>query len=387
MNRLPVLDPTKALFLKTIATTDNVTRVELSHISGLTKATVSAVVSALIDCGYVAEKTMEVGSRRYAGMGRRPTVLLLSEASPLICGMLVRRGCLSVTLSGLDGKIFKILEYAYESITADAITEILAGMFFKLRAETGRTVLGIGLACLGPIDLESRSILKPHHFYGIENYAIAAEIEAKTALPVWMQNDINAAAVAEALWGSGKSIENFIYLHLMNGIGTGTILGGMLYTGNSGNAGDIGHMTVNMFGEACTCGSTGCLECYANIGRIRTHMARISGKDTADLSFRQVISLLNRGDLVARSAMQEYISVLAVALSGMLRCLDIQMLIFGYDGSDGSEILEDMLEQELRRRMANSGQHAIRVKKSAFFSDAPLIGATAIVADRFFGNQ
>ena len=201
-----------------------------------------------------------------------------------------------------------------------------------------------------------------------------------------MQNDISAAAVAESLYGNGKRNKNFIYLHVMNGIGSGVILNGGLYFGASGNAGDIAHMTVNMFGARCSCGNTGCLESYANIEQIRAHISLLSGEDCEKLSFRQVISRLNSGDGLARSAMQEYVSALSVALANMLHCLDINTVIFGYDGCKEGDELEKILEKNLRLRMKNSGQGDITVKKSAFLSDAPLIGATAIVADRLFAT-
>lgn len=384
MTRLPSFDSTTARFLKDISVSKNITRADLSKASGLTKTTVSGVVSSLMDNGYVAEKMLERDSESYQGTGRRPTVLTLSESSPLICGMLVHRGCLSVTLSGLDGRICKILEYPYDNITADAVVEILCGMFSRLKAETEREILGIGLACLGPISLSERKILKPNKFYGIEDFSIAEKIEKRTSLPVFMQNDISAAAVAEALYGNGKNIKNFIYLHLMNGIGAGIIFNGGLYTGASGNAGDIAHMTVNMFGKRCNCGSIGCLESYANIEQIRAHISMLSGENSEKITFRQVISRLNAGDTVARSAMQEYVSALSVALATMLHCLDTNTVIFGYDGCEEGEELEKLLEKNLRLRMENSGQGIITVKKSAFLSDAPLIGATAIVAERIF---
>lgn len=384
MNRFSFLDSTAALFLKEIATSKGLTRVELAKISGLTKTTVSGVVTSLFDSGYITEKTLDADSEKYIGTGRRPTALFLSKESPLICGMLVHRGCLSVTLSGLDGKIYKILEYSYENITADAVTEILCGMFSRLKAETERKILGIGLACLGPISLKERKILKPNNFYGIENYAIANDIERRTSLPVIMQNDISAAAVAEALYGNGKRINDFIYLHLMNGIGSGIVLNGELYGGSSGNAGDLAHITVNMFGRRCSCGGTGCLESYANIGQIRAHLSLLSGSDCSKISFRQVISRLNAGDAAALSAMQEYTAPLSEALTSMLHCLDINTVIFGYDGCEDGSTLEKMLERNLRMRMKNSGQAPVTVKKSAFFSDAPLIGAAAIVAEKIF---
>ena len=386
MKSLPVFDSTSALFLKEISTNKSLTRAALSKISNLTKTTVSGVVSTLIDNGYVTEKSIDSDSKDYLGTGRKPTALTLSETSPLICGMLVHRGCLSVTLSLLDGRIYKILEYPYEGITADAVTEILVGMFNKLKKETSREILGIGLACLGPINLTERKILKPNNFYGIENYSIAEEIEKRLSLPVIMQNDISAAAVAESLYGNGKAIKNFIYLHIMNGIGTGVMLNGKLYAGASGNAGDIAHMTVNMYGTGCSCGNTGCLESYANLEQLRTHISSLTGEKTDSLTFRQINSRLNQGDIAARSAIKEYVAALSVAISNMLHCLDIDTVIFGYDGCEDGNALEMLLEESLNSRMKNSGQGNITVKKSAFLSDAPLIGATAIVAERIFGG-
>ena len=173
----------------------------------------------------------------------------------------------------------------------------------------------------------------------------------------------------------------------MNGIGTGVILNGSLYAGASGNAGDIAHMTVNMYGGRCSCGKVGCLESYANIEQLRTHISALTGENTDTLTFRRIISRLNKGDISARSAMREYVSALSVAISNMLHCLDINTVIFGYDGCEDGDALEILLEEGLRLRMKNSGQGVITVKKSAFHSDAPLIGATAIVAERVFEGK
>ena len=386
MKNLLSLDVTSALFLKEIATSKNITRSQLSKISGLTKTTVSGVVSYLSDKGFITETALSLDSTEYSGTGRRPTVLTLSPSSPLICGMLVCRGCLSVTLSSLDGKIVSILEYSYDNIDKDTVTNMLTEMFFRLKAKTSRTVLGIGLACLGPINLSEQMILKPNNFYGIENFRIADELKKRIGLPVVMQNDISAGAVAERLYGSGREEKSFIYLHIMNGIGSGIILNGSLYSGASGNAGDIAHMTVNMFGGRCSCGGTGCLESYANIERLRAHVSLLSGRDTSSLTFKKLISDLNAGDTVSRSALQEYTAALSVALSGMLHCLDISTVIFGYDGCESGDELITLLEKNLRLRMENSGQGAVTVKRSAFLSNAPLIGATAIVAEKIFGG-
>ena len=386
MKKLLTLDVTSALFLKEIATSKNITRAHLSKLSGLTKTTVSGVVSYLSDSGLITESALSSDSTEYSGTGRRPTVLTLSPSSPLICGMLVRRGSLSVTLSGLDGKIVSILEYPYESIDNDTVINMLTEMFFRLKSKTTRTVLGIGLACLGPLRLSERMILKPNNFYGIENLRIAEELEKRIDLPVIMQNDISAGAMAEYLYGNGREEKSFIYLHIMNGIGSGIILNGSLYSGASGNAGDIAHMTVNMFGGRCSCGGTGCLESYANIERLRAHVSLLSGRDTSSLTFKKLISDLNAGDTVSRSALQEYTAALSVALSGMLHCLDISTVIFGYDGCENGNELLMLLEKNLRLRMENSGQGTVNVKRSAFLSDAPLIGATAIVAEKIFGG-
>lgn len=390
MEPIAGLDATSAAFLKHIATTRLLTRKDLSRLSGLTKTTVSGVVSALINDGYVGEYPDAADSPDYSGVGRRPVYLALSEESPLICGMLVRRGCLSVTLSGLDGKIRERSDYACDRISADGIADILCNMFVSLKKRTGRKILAIGLSCLGPIDLSRRMILAPTGFYGISNFAIADVLEARTGLKVVMQNDINAGAVAESLYGGGRACKSFLYLHIMNGIGVGAVLDSRLYEGESGNGGDIAHMTVNMFGERCPCGNNGCLEMYANLEKINEHMRLFSMEPDASgetLGWNEVMRLLGEDDPAARSAMQEYCSVLSYALSGILRCLDVSRVVFGYEGCGHKDTLERLLESNLRQRMQNSGNDRVSVSKSAFFADAPLIGAAAIVAERVFDGK
>jgi glucokinase len=127
-----------------------------------------------------------------------------------------------------------------------------------------QSIYGIGIGCGGPLDRETGVILSSPNLPGWRDVPLRQIIQDALGAPVTLDNDANAAALAEARFGAGRQIQNFIYLTISTGIGGAIVINGQLYHGSTGNAGEFGHQTLNPNGPLCLCGKRGCLEAYAS---------------------------------------------------------------------------------------------------------------------------
>ncbi len=385
----------RMLILKLIATNHGFSRVDLAKVTGLSKMAVGKIVSELITCGMVNETERTIPLSGTSAYGRRPIMLTMSQNSPCICGMLIKRGLCQIVLANLDGSIFEQIniEYIYLE-NKDNLIEILKDAFLELKKRTNRRILAIGISSLGPIDSSKGIILSPPYFYGIENLPIASIMEEITSLPTYLVNDANAGALAEKLYGIGKNISNFTYLHIMNGIGAGFILHNTLYNGDSGQSGEIGHTSINFSGPKCDCGNTGCLDLYANINSMRNRIKELEPfyKNSpllklAEPSWCDFVDSGNSGDSLAITILDEFCSYISYALVDTLNLLDLSNIIVGYDSNTNGMIIEKILERKISKSILSSKFREITLLHSGFDGNAPLIGSIATIADKIFSKQ
>ena len=263
--------------------------------------------------------------------------------------------------------------------------------FKEISVRTDRKIIAVSIASLGPVDSSNGIILNPPYFYNIENLKIQAILEEKIGLPVFLVNDANAGALAEKLYGIGKHIANFAYLHIMNGIGAGFVFKNDLYNGDTGQSGEIGHTSINFAGPLCDCGNRGCLELYANLDNMRQKIGELKRfypkseiSKRVEPSWKEIVDFANEKDVLAFEALEEFCSYISYALINTLKLLNISSLIIGYDSSNKGYIVEEIVHAKLSESLKAVNFGKIEVHHSLFNGDAPLIGAIAFVADKIF---
>lgn len=380
----------RLLVLRHIATHPMISRADLAEATGLSKMAVGNMVDDLTELDLVGETRIFADGSSY---GRPPGALYISEHSPLICGMLIKRSVLQVVLADLSGNLVDREEISYGRLIqkeelADRLTEVYIGLMEKQK----RPVIAVGISSIGPVDSGRGIILNPPYFQGISNVEIVKDIRERTGLPVYLINDANAGALAEKLYGGAREEKNFAYLHIMNGIGLGCVLDNRLYNGNSGQSGEIGHTSINFMGPRCECGNVGCLELYANaenLCRRVQELAPILGcqvvpENGGALGWKVVVDSANGGNRTAVMALEEFCGYIAYALTNILNLLDFSHIIVGYDSSVKGDVVERLLKSKLKRRALSAAYRQIEIERSVFGGDAPLIGAIACVAERIF---
>jgi glucokinase len=222
----------------------------------------------------------------------------------------------------------------------ETLTARARGVLEQARV-TPEALAAIGVSAPGPLDPSSGVVRDAPNIPGWHEVPLRAHLERAFGRPVRLENDANAAALAEWRWGAGRGARAFIFLTMSTGVGAGLVLDGRLYRGARFGAGELGHGPLVADGRLCACGLRGCLEAYtggaALAARIRadvaagtrTAIADLAGGDPARINARLWIAALRAGDAYAAKLREEYLDRLAQALALLVVGLDADCVALG----------------------------------------------------------
>jgi glucokinase len=275
------------------------------------------------------------------------------------------------------------------SARPSAITDALESMARAAMKEMPGRVEAIGISYGGPVDYYSGITVTCHHLEGWEGIPLRDEMERRLAAPAYMDNDANAAALAEAMFGAGKGHDYLLYLTVSSGIGGGIIAGGRIYRGATGMAGEIGHMTVLPDGPLCTCGRRGCLEALASgwsvarrareaivAGESNSRLARMDAEEP--LTAQAVAAAAVAGDALALRIMNETAEFLALGIGAAVNLLNPTLVVIGGGVSKSGAVLFDPLRSRLRHYALDANCAAVNVVPAALGDDVGLLGGAAL---------
>ena len=189
------------------------------------------------------------------------------------------------------------------------------------RLGPGRRPLVVGVGVPGPCDPGTGVLINPPNLAGWpRNLPFGRLLAEALGAPVHLENDANLAALAELRRGAGRGVGNLVYVTWSTGIGAGLILGGQLYSGPHGSAGEIGHMVLDPAGPLCSCGTRGCTEAYASGSAI----ARRTGRPAAE-----VFAAALRGEREALEVVQDAAGMVGLALMNLANLVDPELIVMG----------------------------------------------------------
>jgi glucokinase len=231
------------------------------------------------------------------------------------------------------------------------------------RCSQGREISGIGVGSPGPLELPAGRLHHPPNLPGWDGFHLLAEIEKRMSMPIAIESDANAAALAEYTLGLGKllNIESFCMLTLGTGVGNGIVLNGKLWHGATGMGGEAGHMTIFPDGPVCGCGNTGCLEVCASATALVNAAERLiaAGKapglallkgDQASLTALDLAEAARRGNRDAQAIYKETGRALGIALAGLINILNLPLYVVGGGVANSWDLLSPSIFEELERR-------------------------------------
>ncbi len=259
----------------------------------------------------------------------------------------------------------------------------------RLVAQAGPGSLSAcGCGCAGLVDRTRGTVHASPNLPTWRDVQLARMLEDALHLRTIVENDANAAAYAEYLVGAARGATNAVLLTLGTGIGGGIVLGGELYRGSHGGAGEIGHTAVTLDGPACPCGSVGCIERLINAESIVARAASLleagrpsSLRGATPLTAKDVGDAARAGDSVATEAVTEAGRILGVGLANIVQVLDPDVIVVGGGVAEIGEPLLGPAREELDSRVASYHASVARIVPAELGEVAGVVGAALLARD------
>jgi glucokinase len=278
--------------------------------------------------------------------------------------------------------------------TAEAALRAVTEAIDSISTAAGGGIRTIGICAPGPLDPKSGVVLNPPNLPCWRNFPLAEKIKSIYKLPVKVDNDANAAALAETRWGAARGYRYVFYATIGTGIGTGIVFDGRIYHGNTGSAGEGGHVSIDYKGAVCGCGKRGCIEILAAgpaIGaRARAKFAASSHPSAIlDLANGNVAAVTSElvgkayaaGDPLAREILLETIELLAPWIGNIIDLLDPDVLVMGGGVAAMLSPFFDEIKNRLPRWCVNPNATDIPLVMAHYGADAGIAGGAALCAE------
>jgi predicted NBD/HSP70 family sugar kinase len=349
-------------------------RNELVEATGLSGAAVTFVTAELIDEGLVAEQAAVRGARR------RP--IDINYTAHFAIGLKLMERRLQAVLTDLSTRALTSLSLPIGSQDPTAVADVAAAACDALleRTRVARSRLaGIGLGLPGVIDF-TRGVCVSSHRLGWVDVPIAEMIAERAKVPVWADNDVNAFALAEHLFGNGRRAISLVAVTIGRGVGAGIVLDGRLYHGYRGAAGEFGHIPMVEGGRLCECGRRGCLEAYVAEPALLARMTELA-PEHASLTIESLAELATVGDDATSEILGDAGRLLGRGLAALVNLFDPEVMVIGGEGVRFGESLFGPMRTELDQLiLAAPPAFAIDV----WDDDAWARGAAGLAIQRFF---
>jgi glucokinase len=248
------------------------------------------------------------------------------------------------------------------------------------RVKGNYQIEGVGIGSPGPLDPSEGMIVDPPNLPGIHNFPIVQELEKGLSIPVFLENDANVAALAEALVGVGKGKSSVVYITVSTGIGAGIVIDGKVYSGANGNAGEVGNMIVLPRGPQYSNLNSGALEVMSSgtaIGSNARDILAIRG------GAKEVFELAISGDKTALSIIETAAEYLAIGIANLLHILDPAIFVLGGGVMQQKELILPMLREKTSKYLYPSMQPHLLIEPAKLGTKAGVIGSGLLPWERF----
>lgn len=381
---------------------ETLSRVDLSERIGLSRTTIAAELKGLHDSGIVTE----AGPAASRG-GRRSTLVRLADDLGFLG---VDIGSTSIDIAVTDARLRVLAHVAEDQDIAQGPQVILA----RVRALVGQLrdqlpdiqIIGAGVGVPGPVDFDRGQPSSPPIMPGWDRYPVRDNLARLLDMPVVVDNDVNVMALGELHAGVAQRARTLLFVKIGTGIGCGIVVGGSIYRGVDGCAGDIGHIQATESGPVCACGNIGCLEAVfggaalardgteaARSGRSATLAALLDGRPqdpagrAVEVNAADVAHAAAAGDAEAVRLMRSGGRRLGQVLAGLVSFFNPAMIVIGGQvASNGHDLLAEVRDVIYRRALALATTN-MPVVASELGGDAGVIGAARMAFDENFARQ
>jgi predicted NBD/HSP70 family sugar kinase len=371
-----IRDINRQIVLNFVREREPISRAEIAHKTALHRSTISLIVDELKDYGLVEE----IGAGESTG-GRPPTLLRIRAAGPVAIGVDLGTARTIIATSDLAGRVLEQQEFPTSSDFKKTFGHIVERVR-ELNKRNRGAIEGVGISIPGLVDpATGHAVYVPHFKW--HDVALAKELAAAIKLPVTVDNDANAAALAELWFGRPEVREtrDFIMVLVDEGLGTGIVFDGQVYRGEAGSAGEFGHMTIGAGAPiACASGSYNCWESFASERAALARYSQLDGGSNGhhQPNFKQLIERALDSENNARTALRETAHYLGVGISNLIKGLSPQAVIVS-----GSIVRAwPLIFEDIREAVAENvclGLPPVRIMASTLGAQPTLMGALSLV--------
>ncbi|TDC23967.1 ROK family transcriptional regulator [Streptomyces sp. 8K308] len=359
--------------VRAVRAAGSLTQADIARTTGLSAATVSNIVRELKGLG-----TVEV--RTTSASGRRARSVSLSTDAGIVVGVDFGHSHLRVAVGNLA---HQVLAEEAEPFDVDSSAdqgfdraEKLVGRLLTMAGVDRAKIIGIGLGVPGPIDVATGALGSTAILPGWRGTNPREELEARTGVRVHVDNDANLGALGEYVWGSGRGAGDLAYIKVASGVGAGLVIGGQIYRGPGGTAGEIGHITLDESGPVCRCGNRGCLETFTSARHV---LPLLHSSHGTDLTMHRVVQLAREGDPGCRRVIADVGRHIGTGVAQLCNLLNPSRVVLGGDLAEAGEIALGPIRDSVGRYAIPSAARQLTLVPGALGGRAEVLGALALV--------
>lgn len=354
-------------------------RVDISRLTGLSPSSVTFIVKRLLRDRLVREEKVDVPP----AAGRPPLTLQLTPAARYAMAVDISPMGSRLAVAEWAGTVVREQALPWDGDAGRFLLSVQAAMRAQAAHFAGQGILGIGVSVAGTWDARSRIVTTAPNLQW-RDVSLAPLFETGIEAPLYIDNNANLSALAERWFRPAPAVrplDNFVFVTLGGGIGTGILVGGNLLHGASGRAGEFGHMTIVAGGRKCLCGNEGCWEEYASDRALMRLYLERSGRPAAA---KTIVENARAGENAAQEALQETARYLGVGLANLIMGLNPEAIFLDSWGASGWDLLRGAVWKAIRASVPASWLEGVQVRPSLHADNASLLGAVALALSRYF---
>lgn len=350
------------------------TQVELAGITGLSPATVSNIVKELTASGLLHTSFT-------SRSGRRATLVSLARQLGLVAGVHFSSRQLHIAIADATRTVVSqtslplALDHRHDA-ELDRLSILLGDLMESLGGSVG-DLLAVGLALPAPIDPRTNKVSTAGLLRGWEGVDVAESLRSRIGRPVFVDSEANLGGLAEAREGSARAVSSSVFIRVGHSISAGLVVGGDLFHGVNGKAGQIGHVTLDENGPICRCSNRGCLETYAGGPALLSLFPPSEGMQRIG----DLLQAAEAGDSSSRRVIADAGRHIGIAAASLCNLFDPELIVVGGELGQAGEILMAPMRHALERSALPAANGLPEIVGASFGEWAETRGAIAIALD------
>lgn len=383
----------RALVLRLLRDSSPLSRSGLARAAGVSPTTITKLSAELIDHGWVVETPADSGSR----VGRPSINLALRTDTLVVCGVQIGVGSIRIGACNLFAEVKHAEGFEFHPAEApETVIETIGerlGALLRSADVDPDALLGVGVAAPGAVDDGHRKTLLAINL-GWRDIDFATPLETALGVPVTVEHNVRAMALAEARYGAARSEDSIFYVYVRSGVGAGMIVGGEPFSSGAHGACELGHLRIVNDGPRCTCGATGCLETLIAEPALAPRIAAaVDQQPEGPLAYAlhsgaNLLAALEaattHGDRAAETILDDLVEHLAAGLASVVNLLNPDLIVLGGLFADAPDTTFDRVRAHLRAKAFPVLRDTVRVDRTALGLDAGMTGAAAFALEQFF---